>query len=111
MECVDFYAKKIAIVFNEGVKNPYPVLQILEQILLDKGANPEVLEMHEMKYGFDFVFAVGGDGTILHVSKFYAITKTPVLGINLGRLGYLSQVNSDNIKYAVDCVSENKFSV
>ena len=100
MECVDFCAKKIAVVFNEGVKNPYPVLQNLEQILLEKSANPEILEIKEMKYGFDFVFAVGGDGTILHVSKFYAMTKTPVLGINLGRLGYLSQVNSDNIKYS-----------
>lgn len=111
MECVDFCAKKIAVVFNEGVKNPYPVLQNLEQILLEKSANPEILEIKEMKYGFDFVFAVGGDGTILHVSKFYAMTKTPVLGINLGRLGYLSQVKSDNIKHAIDNVFENKYSI
>lgn len=111
MECVDFFAKKIAVVFNKGVKNPYPVLQALEQILIEKGANPEVLEIKEMKYGFDFVFAVGGDGTILHVSKFYAMTKTPVLGVNLGRLGYLSQVKSDNIKDAVELVFSNKYSV
>ena len=87
------------------------MLQNLEQILLEKSANPEILEIKEMKYGFDFVFAVGGDGTILHVSKFYAMTKTPVLGINLGRLGYLSQVKSDNIKHAIDNVFENKYSI
>ncbi|MBR2525050.1 NAD(+)/NADH kinase [bacterium] len=106
-----FNSKKIAVVFNESVKNPYPVLQNLEQELIDRGANPEVLEIKELKYGFDFVFAVGGDGTILHVAKFFAMTQTPVLGINLGRLGFLSQINSDKIKYAIDCVYENKFHV
>ena len=74
MECV----KNIAVVFNKGIKNPYPVLQKLEQSLIEKGAKPEILEINEMRYGFDFVFAVGGDGTILHVSKFYAMSKTPV---------------------------------
>lgn len=107
----DFNSKKIAVVFNECVKNPYPVLQSLEQILMDKGANPEVLELNELKYGFDFVFAVGGDGTILHVAKFYAMSQTPVLGINLGRLGFLSQVNADNIQHAVDCIYDNKFHI
>jgi len=111
MEAIDFNSKKIAVIFNEYVKNPYPVLQILEQELMDKGANPEVLELKELKYGYDFVFAVGGDGTILHVAKFYAMSKTPVLGINLGRLGFLSQVNTNNIKYAVDCIYENNFHV
>ena len=111
MECVDFCTKNIAVVFNEGVKNPYPVLQKLEHSLIEKGAKPEILEIKEMKFGFDFVFAVGGDGTILHVSKFYAMSKTPVLGVNLGRLGYLSQVNADNIQLAVDKVFNNAFNI
>lgn len=111
MECVDFSTKNIAVVFNEGVKNPYPVLQKLEKKLLEKGAKPEILEIKDMKYGFDFVFAVGGDGTILHVSKFYAMSKTPVLGVNLGRLGYLSQVSVDNVQVAVDKVLANDFNV
>lgn len=111
MECVDFSTKNIAVVFNEGVKNPYPVLQKLEESLQEKGLKADVLEIKDMKFGYDFVFAVGGDGTILHVSKFYAVSKTPVLGINLGRLGYLSQVNTDNIQLAVDKVFNKDFNV
>ncbi len=87
------------------------MLQTLEQELIDRGANPEVLELKELKYGFDFVFAVGGDGTILHVAKFYAMSQTPVLGINLGRLGFLSQINSESINYALDCVYQNEFHI
>ena len=111
MTGIDFNSKKIAVIFNEGVKNPYPVLQSLEQSLIDKGANPEVLEIKELKYGFDFVFAVGGDGTILHVAKFYAMSQTPVIGINLGRLGFLSQVNSHNILSAIDKIYNQNFYV
>lgn len=111
MESIDFKNKNIAIIFNKGVKNPYPVLQQLEQELMNKGANPEVFEIKEMKYGFDFVFAVGGDGTILHVAKFYAMSKTPVLGINLGRLGFLSQISVDNLKSAIDNIFYNKFDI
>ncbi|MBQ3311376.1 NAD(+)/NADH kinase [bacterium] len=111
MDSFDFNSKKIAVVFNECVKNPYPVLQSLEQILMDKGANPEVLELNEMKYGFDFVFAVGGDGTILHVAKFYGVSQVPVLGINLGRLGFLSQVNADEISLAVNNIYEQNYIV
>lgn len=111
MDSVDFNSKKIAVVFNESVKNPYPVLQVLEQALIDKGANPEILEIKEMKYGFDFVFAVGGDGTILHVARFFAMSKTPVVGINLGRLGFLSQINSNNILQAVDRIYNNDYVV
>ena len=111
MNSLDFNSKKIAVVFNEEVKNPYPVLQALEQGLMDKGANPEVLELKEMKYGFDFVFAVGGDGTILHVAKFFGMSQTPVLGINLGRLGFLSQINTDEILQAIDKVYESDYTI
>jgi NAD+ kinase len=86
-------------------------LQSLEQALIDKGANPEVLEIKELKYGFDFVFAVGGDGTILHVAKFYAMSQTPVIGINLGRLGFLSQVNANNIMPAIDKIYNNEYII
>ena len=111
MAGIDFNTKKIAVVFNEGVKNPYPVLQTLEQALIDKGANPEVMEINEMRYGFDFVFAVGGDGTILHVAKFYGMSQTPVFGINLGRLGFLSQVNSNNVIPAIDKIYNKNYFI
>jgi len=102
---------KIGVVFNPDVNNPYPILQVLEQTLSNKGIKPEVIALKDMKYGFDFVFAVGGDGTILHTAKFYAMSRTPVLGINLGRLGFLSQINSDEIENAVDKIFQQDYTI
>ena len=40
----------------------------------------------------DFVVALGGDGTILNVDPIAAKHNTPILGINLGNLGFLAQI-------------------
>ena len=37
----------------------------------------------------DLLIAFGGDGTILHLAKTVAMNNVPVLGINLGSLGYM----------------------
>lgn len=41
----------------------------------------------------DAIFVFGGDGTILHAKKYSLLTNAPICGINLGRLGFLSECN------------------
>ncbi len=41
----------------------------------------------------DFCVAIGGDGTIIHASKHAVLKNKPVIGINLGRLGFLSAID------------------
>lgn len=41
----------------------------------------------------DLVIVVGGDGTMLHAARFLALHDTPLLGINLGRLGFLTDIS------------------
>ena len=65
----------------------------------------EVIDIDNLKNGFDFVCAIGGDGTILKTARFFANFDTPILGINLGRLGFLSQ--SRDIEEIV-CSIKNK---
>ena len=45
----------------------------------------------------DMVIALGGDGTILRMARLLAASKTPVLGINLGKLGFLAEVSIDEL--------------
>jgi len=49
-----------------------------------------------------FVFSLGGDGTMLDIVKFVGNRNIPILGINLGRLGFLASTPADEIKFAVD---------
>ncbi len=59
----------------------------------------------------DFVVVLGGDGTILRVSRNAAIYKTPVLGINFGTLGYLADVERNDAIEALTKVMENRYKV
>ena len=45
----------------------------------------------------DFVLAIGGDGTILHLSKTAAHRDVPVLGVNLGSLGFMAELESKDL--------------
>ena len=59
----------------------------------------------------DYVFAVGGDGTILRSITYVKDSGVPVLGINAGRLGFLTSVQKENIGEAVKKIKDNKFSI
>lgn len=47
--------------------------------------------------GADLMIAFGGDGSILHLAKTAAMHRLPVLGINLGNLGYIAELESTDL--------------
>ncbi len=53
----------------------------------------------------DAVIAVGGDGTIFHAAADAMIWEKPVLGINAGRLGFLAQMELDDLSPLADFVA------
>ena len=50
----------------------------------------------EMK-GADLLITFGGDGTILHLAKLAALNKIPVLGINMGGLGFVAELEASEL--------------
>ncbi len=59
----------------------------------------------------DMIFAIGGDGTILKVAREIGKKKIPLLGIKMGRLGFLMELHSSDIYNAVDHILEGKFEI
>ncbi|MBK7225550.1 MAG: NAD kinase [Saprospiraceae bacterium] len=59
----------------------------------------------------NFVITLGGDGSILHAVTLIRDTKTPVLGINLGRLGFLASVEKKFISNAVYQLMHNMYRI
>ena len=59
----------------------------------------------------DLLLVFGGDGTMLHAARQIAGSKTPILGVNIGSLGFLTAVPSDKIAEALKHVwaGEYKF--
>ena len=55
----------------------------------------------------DLLIAFGGDGTILHLAKTLAMNRVPVLGINLGSLGFMSELEPDELERLRDLKNWN----
>jgi len=66
---------------------------------------------HALATGCDLVIAVGGDGTVLRGLRLCAPHETPVLGVNLGRLGFLAEVDRDDIAAALTSIGLGDYSV
>lgn len=60
---------------------------------------------------FDFVLAIGGDGTILESAKLIGKMSTPIIGLNKGRLGFLANSNTDDINQILSNVKLSKFQI
>lgn len=65
----------------------------------------------EIKSNVDFLFSIGGDGTLLETLTLVRDSGIPVIGINTGRLGFLSSISKEEIDVAVDAVIKKKFSI
>ena len=103
--------KNFAVCYNQEISHSVEIKDKLVKILLAKGLSVDVLDIDGLKEGFDFVFVIGGDGTILKTARIYAKYKTPIFGINLGRLGFLSQSSKEDIEKSVDEILEGHFII
>lgn len=56
---------------------------------------------HELAVGCDLVLSLGGDGTMLRAVDLAAAEDVPVMGVNLGQLGYLTEVEPSGVRVAL----------
>jgi NAD+ kinase len=59
----------------------------------------------------DLVVALGGDGTMLAAARIVGEQEIPILGINLGKLGFLAEVSVEEMPQCVDEILEGKYLV
>ena len=61
--------------------------------------------------GLDLTVSLGGDGTLLRAGGLVLQAGVPVLGVNLGRLGFLTEVEADGLVAALDAVHAGDYRV
>ena len=59
----------------------------------------------------DFLFSLGGDGTLLQAITHIGPAEVPVIGVNLGRLGFLATTSPDSLDSAVQSVFDGRFEL
>lgn len=76
--------------------------KVLKQFYFDE-TSKKVIE------NIDCIIVVGGDGTLLKASWMFRDEGLPLLGINMGALGYLAEVSKNEIDQALTALIENRY--
>ncbi len=87
-------------------------------VILERGighaVNPgafTIASLEEMAEQADLVVVIGGDGTLLATARAAALHETPMLGINLGRLGFLVDVLPDHAVTELNAVLDGAYEL
>ena len=98
------------------------LISVKNQLVIDSKIKNDLSDEDQKKFSFfdskkpiendfNFVFAIGGDGTILRSITYVKDSNIPILGINTGRLGFLTSIQKENIQEAISLIDNNKFSI
>ncbi len=111
--------EKIAIVYNADIKTSKEVAQKVETILKSCNKNyiiqtifPEkTKKTNEFDKEISLAIVIGGDGTLISVARFYAQFDVPVFGINLGRLGFLAQLQVEELEIGIKKLLSGEYKI
>ena len=101
----------VGIFYNRDNQKAKYTSFAIEKLLKEKSVQCHILTTDEYNKDITFAIVLGGDGTILKTARFFAEYFVPILGINLGRLGFLSQAKSNQIEEAVNLILKGAFKV
>jgi NAD+ kinase len=83
----------------------------LEDEIVRIGAPAAAVEQRDLARRSDVLVSLGGDGTMLRSMRLARGHHAPVLGVNLGRLGFLAEVDVPGLAAALTAIDERRFTV
>jgi NAD+ kinase len=77
---------------------------------VDAGQGVELVSEADAVDGCELVVVLGGDGTILRAAELTHGTPTPLLGVNLGHVGFLAEAESEDIESTIDAIVARRYT-
>ena len=121
------HARSVLVVAHTGRSGAVAIADKVSARLLEAGvgvrllaaeaaelqvAAAEVVDSDEQaSRGCELVVVIGGDGTILRGAELARPSGTPLLGVNLGHVGFLAEAEQDDIDVTVDRLVSRSYSV
>lgn len=103
---LDIAQQLIGWLENKGVRvllNEITANELQRQDLAEKPS--------EIYRDSDFIIVLGGDGTLLSVARQVMWYETPILGVNLGHLGFLTELEVENLYQGLEKIERNDYDV
>jgi len=101
---------KIGIVYNSNSNGYENAVETIKCELSRHNINFVVNPIDNMDNSVTLALVVGGDGTLLRAARYYASFGTAVFGINMGRLGFLSQSSVDEISSSIKQILDGQYN-
>lgn len=102
---------KVLVYANKGKDSLGVSLNKLTTALEDNKIEYLIIDDNDLNKSFSasVLFVIGGDGTILCLNEFANKNNIPIVGINAGLLGFLTEFEKSDIEDAVNSLKNNKF--
>ena len=104
------FSMRVAVIPNPNKDEGLVQTARLCEILKSRGIDA-VTDEDRLYEGTDVVIVLGGDGTILCAAEECATRGIPVMGINLGRVGFMTETEQENMEEAVDSLLSGKYII
>jgi NAD+ kinase len=104
--------KKVGIIFNPEKKKAKEELKKLSTFL--KGMKCKAIPISSSSKNLkqlDFALTLGGDGTMLSASRMLSEHKIPVLGVNLGSLGFMAETDPSEVYSLLPKIAAGKYKI
>ena len=89
----------------------HPVFDSETAALVPDSRNTQTVSRSLLGEVVDLVIVVGGDGSLLHAARALVKHNTPVIGINRGRLGFLTDIKPTEVIFKLDQVLKGEFQL
>jgi NAD+ kinase len=102
--------RRVGIVHKVVSTQAAETAQLVAQFLRNKGLEV-IVEEAEVAKDADLVVVLGGDGTLIHAASILGGRPVPILGINMGSLGFMTEVPQSRLYDALELVLAGKAKV
>jgi NAD+ kinase len=110
-------AREVGRAFAKALTAHGIVVRLLAPEASDLGLEPadgQLIEVADAEdaasAGCELVLVIGGDGTILRAAEISRAARTPVLGVNLGHVGFLAEAEHDDLESTIDAIVHRRYT-
>ncbi|MBI2242992.1 MAG: NAD kinase [Nocardioides sp.] len=106
-------AREVARAFVKALTTHGLVVRVLAHEAVELGldtASVEVIVGGDASAGCELVLVVGGDGTILRAAEITHDSGVPVLGVNLGHVGFLAEAEYDDLESTIEAIVHRRYT-
>lgn len=103
--------RRILVLAHPGRRQALAAVDLAVDALRKHGTEPVLDYAPGARTRLDAALVLGGDGTMLHAVEVTRGADVPILGVNFGRVGFLTEAERDDVAVAAQALAEGAFTV